>query len=300
MTSPAAPKGENVSKTILLSAILFGQTALFAQTELSDETGVTLHERISGSGSALGFISKFDTSVGYQFNRYLAVEGGLPFYTVHPSSSVSQTTGAQSATGIGNAYGDVRLTLLNPAVNLTSLFTVAAPTGDKNTGFSTGRVTYDWSNLFDRSFGSLTPFVDLGIANTITDTPFFVRPFSSYGFVTHVEGGAHYRLARVFSVGASVYAIEPSGRQTVYSKLIRGNAPNPAGGHGHHGVFDTSGQTVGAADITRDDGFSGWFSARLSRYAFFEIGYSRSIEYALNGVFFGIDFNLSPLIRGFR
>lgn len=291
-------KGENVSKTTLLSAILIGQAALFAQTELTDESGITLHERISGSGSTLGFISKFDTSLGYQFNRYLAVEGGLPFYTVHPSSSVSQTTGAQSATGIGNAYGDVRLTLLNPAVNLTSLLTVAAPSGDKNTGFSTGHITYDWSNLFDRSFGSVTPFVDLGIANTITDTPFFVRPFSSYGFATHVEGGAHYKLARIFSVGASGYAIEPSGQQTVYSKLIRGNAQNPGGGHGHHGVFDTSGQTVGTAAITRDDGFSGWFSARLSRYAFFEIGYSRSIEYALNGVFFGIDFNLSPLIHG--
>jgi hypothetical protein len=29
----------------------------------------------------------------------------------------------------------------------------------------------------------------------------------------------------------------------------------------------------------------------------FEIGYSRSVEYALNGIFFGIDFNLSPVIR---
>ena len=117
-----------------------------------------------------------------------------------------------------------------------------------------------------------------------------------------MEGGAHYKLARIFSVGASAYGIEPSGQQTVFSKLIRGNSQNPgggqSGGHGHHGVFDTSGETVGAAAITRDDGFSGWFSARLSRYAFFEIGYSRSVEYALNGVFFGIDFNLSPLLRG--
>src|SRR5437588_654516 len=83
------------------------------------ESGMSFDERSSGSGSTLGFISKFDSALGYQFNRYLTVEGGLPFYTVHPSSSVSQITGAQSVTGIGNAYGDVRLTLLNPAVNLT-------------------------------------------------------------------------------------------------------------------------------------------------------------------------------------
>src|SRR5260370_25531615 len=221
--------GKNLSKIMLLSAVLLGQASLFAQTELTDESGMTLHERISGSGSRLGFISKFDTAVGYQFNRYLAVEGGLPFYTVHPSNSVSQTTGAQSATGIGNAYGDVRLTLLNPAVNLTSLFTVAAPTGDKNTGFSTGHVTYDWSNLFDRSFGRVTPFVDLGIANTITDTPFFVPPFRPYRLLTHVESGPHYNLPPTFTVGASASAIEPACQQTEFSKLIRGNSQNPAG-----------------------------------------------------------------------
>jgi hypothetical protein len=227
----------------------------------------------------------------------VAVEGGLPVYAVNPSSSVSQATGAQATSGIGNAYGDIRLTSLNPAVNFMSLLTVAAPTGDKNSGFSTGHVTYDWSNLFDRGFGHVTPFVALGVANTVTDTPFFIRPFTSYGFVTHVEGGAHYKVARIFSVGASAYAIEPTGQQTVYSKVFPGKSQNPGTGRGHHGVFETSSVTVGNADIARDHGFSGWVSVRASRFATFEIGYSRSVEYALNSIFFGIDFNLSPLIR---
>jgi len=52
----------------------------------------------------------------------------------------------RSATGIGNAYMDLRLSLLNPAVNFTSLLTAAAPTGDKAAGFSTGHVTYDPKN----------------------------------------------------------------------------------------------------------------------------------------------------------
>jgi hypothetical protein len=275
------------------------QLAVFAQTG-EDTRGFLLNERISGSASSLGLITKFDTSAGYQFNRYLAVEAGLPVYSVNPSSSVSQTTGTQAATGIGNAYADLRLTFENPLVNYTSLATVAAPTGDKAAGFSTGHVTYDWSNLFDRSFGRTTPFVNLGIANTITDTPFFIRPFTSYGFVTHLEGGASYKLFRRISVGASVYAIEPAGQQTVISKLVKGQGQNSGSGSGrsHHGVFEEAGTTVGNASIARDDGFSTWLSARPSRYATFLIGYSRSVEYGLDSVFFGVNFNLSPLVRG--
>jgi len=291
------------AKIGFLLALTLGPATLMAQNEADGESGFLLHERIQGSGSTLGLISKFDTALGYQFNRYLVVEGGVPLYVVRPSSTTSQVTGVQAATGIGNAYADLRLTLLNQLVNYTSLLTAAAPTGDKTAGFSTGHATYDWSNLFDRSFGQVTPFANLGIANTITDTPFFTRPFSSYGFITHVEGGASYKLARIVSVGASVYAIEPSGQQTVISKLIPGKSQNPGTGgaargrHGHAGVFETSSETVGNADIARDHGFSAWFSARASRYAMFEIGYSRSVEYALNGIFFGIDFNLSPVIR---
>jgi hypothetical protein len=291
------------AKIVLLLGMTAAPVTVVAQNEANSESGLLLHERISGSGSVLGLVTKFDTAVGYQFNRYLAVEAGLPVYAVNPSSTASEVTGVQAASGIGNVYADLRLSLLNPAVNFTSLLTAAVPTGDKSAGFSTGHVTYDWSNLFDRSFGPVTPFVDLGIANTITDTPFFIRPFTSYGFVTHLEGGASYKLWRIASVGASVYAIEPSGQQTVFSKLIPGKSQNPGAGnqsrgrHGQAGVFETDAVTVGNADITRDHGFSAWFSVRASKFASFEIGYSRSVEYALNSIFFGIDFNLSPVIR---
>src|SRR5579872_5107658 len=148
---------KRTAKFGLLAAVALGGAVLLAQSEPDGESGFTLHERIQGTGSTIGLVTKFDTAVGYQFNRYLAVEGGLPVYAVRPSSTASQVTGVQAATGIGNAYADLRLSVLNPLVNYTSLLTVAAPTGDKTAGFSTGHVAYDWSNLFDRSFGHVTP-----------------------------------------------------------------------------------------------------------------------------------------------
>jgi hypothetical protein len=116
-------------KVGLLLVIALGPTALFAEEE-GDSRGFLLSERIQGSGSSLGLITKFDTAVGYQFNRYLAIETGMPVYVVNPSSSAAQTTGTQGQSRIGNAHVDLRLSLANPAVNYTSMATVAAPTGD--------------------------------------------------------------------------------------------------------------------------------------------------------------------------
>ncbi len=289
---------------VLGAVLALAPSALLAQVEDGSQSGFLLHERVQGSASAVGLVAKYDTSVGYQFNRYLAVEGGLPVYTVAPSSTETQLTGVQGRTGIGNAYGDARFTLKNSLLDFTSLLSVAAPTGNKAAGFSTGHVTYDWTNLFDHSFDQLTPFAAVGISNTITDTPFFTMPFTSYGFNAHLEGGAMYRLTRLFSVGGSGYAILPSGQQTVFSKIVTVSAPviapGSGNGHGrgHHGVFETVSQTVGAADITRDEGFSAWVTARLTRHALAEAGYSRSVGYSLNSVFFGIDLSLGPLLRG--
>ena len=286
------------TKISLLFLLALGR--VFAQDE-ADSRGFLMNERMQGSASPIGLITKFDTAVGYQFNRYLALEGGVPFYLVNPSAT-AKSTGAQAQSGLGNAYADLRLSLANPAVNYSSVVTIGAPTGDKSTGFSTGHATYDWSNIFDRRFGRAAPFVNLGIANTIADEPYFTRPYSSFGFIAHFEGGATYKLARAISVGGSLYAIAPSGQQTVISKLIPGKSQNPGAGgtgrgrNGRNGVFETASETVGSADIARDHGVSVWFSASPSRYAEFEMGYSRSAVYALNSVFFGVDFKIGPLI----
>lgn len=291
-----------MSRKIFFATACLLVTFVNAPTPLAgqdDASGFTLAERIQGSGSSLGLITKFDTAFGYRFNQYLAVEGGIPVYLINPSNSFSTATGGRVNSGIGDVFADVRLSLLNPLVNYSSILTVAAPTGDRAAGLSPGRATFDWSNLFDRTFSRVTPFVELGIADTIMDQPYFVRPFSSFGFISHFEGGASYKLVHKVSVGASLYGIEPSGQQRVYSKLVTG-VPSPGSGYSrrHHGVFEIASVTVGNADITRDHGFAAWLGARPSRYADFEVGYSRSMEYALDSVFFGVNFNLGSLIPG--
>ena len=128
-------------------------------------------------------------------------------------------------------------------------------------------------------------------ADTVADTRLFLRPFTALGFNTHVQGGANYDLWKFLSVGASGYAILPSGQQTIFSKVVNGSSS----GHGH--AFENNQQTSGSADLARDHGFSAWVDANPAPYLDLELGYTRSVNYDLNAVSFGIGINVGYLAR---
>jgi hypothetical protein len=291
--------------TMVLSTYNAKIAAQSSEDSPGEGKGFALYQRFQGSSNTLGQITKLDTTLGYNFNQYFGIDAGLPFYFVH-SSTTSSTMGTSSQLGIGNAYVDLRLTLNNPALNFASTITGTAPTGDTASGFSTGRVTFDWNNHFNRTFSRITPFANIGVANTISDTHFFTRPFSSLGLIGHLEGGATYRILHSISLGLSAYDILPSGQQKIFSKQFKrrpdgtgmqsGASDSPRYGR----AFETSSETIGTADIARDNGFSAWFGVSPAPYLDFEVGYNRSVHYSLNTVSFGVGVNLGDLAKKSR
>ncbi len=280
--------------TLALIAALCGMAAAQAAPTQSgnDDKGFTSYVQFAGTSNSDGQVYKLDPSVGYNFSGYFGMDVGIPVYFVRASSTAAGTT---STNGIGNPYVDVRVKYLNPILNFGSVLTGYAPAGDSKKGLSTGRGTFDWTNHFDRSFFSLTPFAEVGIANTITDSLLFERPFTTFGFNTHLQGGVKYSLWKVFSVGASGYDILPTGQQTVFSK-VQGGSNNPASSS-HKPVFLNNQQTTGTADIAHDDGFSTWIEAKPGSVLDMELGFTRSIHYDLNSVSFNIGLNFGRLYR---
>jgi len=181
-----------------------------AQTAAAGDQGrgLATYTLFQGSADSQGQVMKWDSSLGYNFNQHFGVDFGVPVYFVRNSGTSTTSSGANN--GVGNVYLDARAKFNNPAVNYDTVLTGDAPTGDSSKGMSTGRATFDWSNHFDRAFGRWTPFGDIGVGNTITDTRFFTRPFTTLGFDTHMEGGARYDLGKIFSLGASGYAALPA------------------------------------------------------------------------------------------
>src|SRR5262249_53708370 len=155
-----------------------------------------------------------------------------------------------------------------------------APTGSTSNGFSSGRAGIDWTNRFEHSFDQLTPFFEGGLANNVPDSAFFTRPFTSLGAISHLEEGASYDLIRHFSVGASAYQIVPFGNQKIFSKLVaRGQSGRGSGSHGR--TFETS-ATASGNDLTRENGFNTWVAFEPSQIWRLELGYTRSMTFALD------------------
>lgn len=307
------------SSAVFLIALNLFPIAPNLSAQSSDSEHVTFDERVQGSVNALGAVTKIDTSAGYIFNPHWSAAFGVPFYFVSSSSSTTASTGASSVNGLGNVYAQIRFALPNPALNYVSTLTGAAPTGDRDKGLSTGHATVDWSNYVDHRFGRFTPFGEIGFANSVADTEFFVRPYTTSGFVTHAQAGGRYRLARWINVNASGYAIEPAGQQTVISRIVTvqkktaassgpstvttvaKNLPPVASaavnklvqpGNSQKPVFETTTVTTGSASIARDRGYSTWLTLGSSRVFNLYVGYTRSTEYDLNTVFFGIGVSL--------
>ena len=274
---------------VVSSTVLVAQSTQSAKPAAQGDKGFTSYAEFGGTSNVDGQVYRLESSVGYNFNQHFGVDVGVPIYFVRPST----TTGGTPTNGLGNPWLDLRVKFLNPVVNYGSALTGFAPTGDSKRGLSTGRGTFDWTNNFDHTFSRLTPFGDIGIGNTITDSRLFMRPYTTLGFNAHFQGGANFDLWKFFSVGGSAYDIVPSGQQTVFSKVVRG-----AGKGASHGrVFQQNQQTTGSADIAKDNGFSAWIDANPSSYLDLQLGYTRSVQYDLNSVSFTVGVDVGHLAR---
>jgi hypothetical protein len=293
---------------LAFAIVLVVGLALPAKAE--EQRGWSFSGSFNGSSNSDGTVMKTAPMLGYKFNNHFQTYAGLPFYIVNLSSTTTSTTPTATTpggfvNGIGNVFVGARLAVDSDSLNYSSTLELTAPTGDKTHGFSTGRATADWTNRFSHRFDSFTPFGSLGIANTISDTAFFVRPFTSLGLVSHFEGGGTYDLSRYVRVGGSAYAIGAVGDQTIISKLLKRQSVLPSalgtsassgrGGtqaHNASRVFDTVGETKVPASVANDHGVSTWFGVSPNPEVDFQIGYSRSIHYDFNTLFFGVGFRI--------
>jgi len=269
--------------------------ALHAQSTAESGKSWIWYESLTGTASSLGTVSRLDSTAGYNFNRFFAVDVGAPVLFVHASSSAT-TTSLRSASGIGDAYIDVRVTFRNPAVNFVSNLRGTVPTGSTQNGFSSGRATADWTNHFDRTFGHVTPFANLGVANTVPDAGYFVRPYTTLGLTWHFEGGASVRLMRLLNLRASAYAIEPSGQQKVFSRFLNRNSGPLNNPGSSHRPFQNSPETTGSADIARDHGASIGLDSSVLRVVDLAAGYTHSASFSLNTFYFGVGVNLARFL----
>jgi hypothetical protein len=195
-----------------------------------EETGFTWTETYEGSGNTDGSITDINSTIGYIFDEHFSMDMGVPYLFIRPSSS---KTGTTSEAGMGNPHVGLRYSRKAPSLDFSTSLNGAVPAASSAKGLSTGRVTFDWGNHFAHGFGLFTPFLDVGLANSVPDTRFLHRPYISLGKLAHLEGGSELDLGDKFSVKVSGYYILPWGSQQIFVRgknsgsIIRGREPDP-------------------------------------------------------------------------
>jgi hypothetical protein len=282
---------------MLLALNIATATGVHAQSSPSpggSARGFVVYESFEGDSNSDGQVMVLSSSVAYHFNQHFSAGIGIPIYFEHASPATIGTASSISS-GVGNLTASVRAEWKNPVLNYAATLTGTAPSGDTKKGLSTGHATFDWNNRLDHDFGVFNPFVTVGIANTITDTRYFLRPFTSYGYLAHFEAGTDVDLSHSVGLSLSGYDIAPWGTQTIVSRVVVAGASGKSGSVSHGRAFENSHTTVGTASLASDDGFNADLSFSPRRYLDLDLGYSRSVRYALNSVSFGVGVNLSSL-----
>ncbi len=284
----------NSRNLLILAVLLIGAAANAAAQGSNVPTAKTTNilewdESFEGSTGASGQDMELNSSVTYHFKRF-GVGIGLPFYLNRSVSS----TGAQISDGIGNFYITLGSSWNGSLLNFGTVLTGSAPTGSASKGFSTGHATFDWSSRIDHSFDILSPFIDGGVANSLSDTKYFHRPFISYGYLAHGEAGVDVDLTHSFTLTLSAYDIAPWGTQTITSRDVLKGATGSGGQHGR--VFEVNHITTGPASINYDDGLTAGLNFSPKPYLSLDLGYTRSLTFEFNTFSWGIGVNMSSLI----
>lgn len=273
-------------RTFVLAATFAVCARGFAQ---SSEKGFTEVETFQGTVNSDNRLFKVDSTLGWDFNKHFGVFAGVPLYIA--STPGSATTAGNSSTGMGNAYVGMSFRAPNSTLDYAGAITASAPTGNTASGFSTGRAGVDWTNRFSHSFSRFTPFVEGGLSNTVPDSAFSTRAFTSLGAITHWEEGADYEILRHVYLGASGYEVVPFGNQKVFSR-ITGNGGKGSGKNS----FDNAAQSSGTG-LTRENGFNTWVAFEPTPLWRAEVGFSRSATFDLNSIAFNLRFNVGKMLR---
>jgi hypothetical protein len=278
----------------------------------------TVSDASTGSTSELRAHSiYYSNTLGYRANRYASVFVDAPIHFVRfCESDMGGAEQCASNRGIGDLGLSGQLRAGEGPLRFSTTGTLFLPTGDKEKGLGTGSVTAAWRNAGSLDLWRTMLFAELTLANTLTHTSSFVRPFASKGFVTEISGGLERRMLPFVRAGASVYRVMPSGTQTTFGRFQQqGTISEPpaqgeaitVGGPPVSGprqpvlnprFVASQGETVGGAELTRDYGASAWVRLPLHRNLDFQVTYTRSVRLNLHAVSYGVWINLTPVLGG--
>jgi hypothetical protein len=222
---------------------------------------------------------------GYRFNDIFSVDVVLPIYFFR----LAETRSAKPRPNafLINQRGELGDLVLSGHVQLAPRFAnyqltgaVTAPTGDEPYGLTTGRVTFDISNQFDRTFGRFTPTLELGGGDSSTLVNRLVtKTYTSLGPLAHFQVGLSTQITRRISFETDAYEQLPIGDQKIYTSKTTKNKTTTV---------------VTGQNVTEDNGFNAALDLTIDSHTIFSSYYSRSLRLHTDTAAVGLTYYLRP------
>jgi hypothetical protein len=204
--------------------------------------------------------------IGYSFNEIFSVDATIPIYFYRLAESIA--TKPKPNALLVSQRGELGDFILSGHAQFAPEYfqyevtgAVTAPSGDEAYGLTTGRVTFDVNNHFERTFGSITPVVEIGAGDSATLVNRIVnKNYTSLGPLSHFLIGIGVDLPLHSSFESDAYEQLPIGDQKIYGPSRNGKATIVTG----HNVTEDNG-FITSLDIPINNHFtlSGYYSRSL-------------------------------------
>lgn len=281
-----------VALALTAGTVAAAQTAAAPAPTGSPSEAFSIYESLQGSPSTQAQTYELDSSARFHLSSRFHAELGVPLeITRGQATTTTGTTTTTTSSGLGDAYLRLSLTPVDSALTWTTSLTGYAPTGNSSLGLSTGRGLFNWDNRIEHDGDLLSPYVDAGFANTVSNVGHFIRPYKTLGKVGNFQVGTAVGLCKNLDLDLSGYANLAMGAQKVFSRLVkRGQASKGAG-------FRNQFETIGTASIANDNGFNLELDASPRPFLDLSVGFTRSMHQNYNVASFGIGVDVTRLFR---
>lgn len=206
-------------------------------------------------------------AVGYTINDTFAIDAAIPIYMYRLAESLAaHPKPDERLVSQRGEPGDAIFGLhaqFTPGLYLyQSTFAFTVPSGDEAYGLTTGRMTFDLNNHFERSYGRFTPILEIGAGDSTTLVNRQVnKTYTSLGPLAHFQLGLGIDLMRRVAFETNVYEQLPIGDQKIYGPSRSGKT-----------------MVVKGYNVTEDNGFTNSLDLTLNSHATLSGYYSRSLR----------------------
>ncbi len=242
--------------------------------------------------SSAGWYTLFIPAASFSFARRFSVDASMPVYfyrlaettvtttTTNPGpggpgqpgqpTQTTTTTTLQPRTwdpgdGVLAVHGNFAVSRLQDVITTS----MTLPSGDSDSGLSTGRVTFDFDNHAQINVSRAGLLLDLGVGDSSNLVNRLVtKDYTSLGPLAHFQTGVLVPLLGRSSFQAVAYEQLPIGDNKLYTTLKRPGYPDRT--------------VVSGRSVSEDNGFTNSLSVPLSSHLTLQGYYNRSLRLHLD------------------